>query len=187
MAKEKNKIFFRKIEDLKAVEMLKGEVEAALGDETRILSDSKLAMELDKAYKASNIQAAGVGGAAAAVGVAGAAGAAYLGPSLPLIVSTSLATGLIAWPLVAAGGAAVAVGSAVGGIIHSKQKKEKEQLLLTAKTRYMIELPKLQERLEKQRKLEARAIQERLDLLDRLLFALIRTQKELASDLNIEQ
>lgn len=187
MAKKKDNMIYKKMKDLEAIECLKAEVEAALGDETRIISDSKLAMELDKAYKASKIQAAGVGGAATAVGVAGAAGAAYLGPALPLIVSTSLATGLIAWPLVAAGGAVVAAGSAVGGIIHSKQKKEKEQLLLQAKMRYLLELSKMQERLEKQRKLEERAIQERRDLLDRLLFALKRTQKELASDLKLEQ
>ena len=183
MAKKKNQVYFRKLEDMKAVDILVEEVEAALGDETRILSDSKLAMELDKVRKASKIQAVGVGGAAAAVAGAGAAGAAYFGPVVPLIVSTTAVTGLIAWPLIVTGGAVVAVGSAVGGIIHSKQKKKIEQQLWATKTRYMTELSKLQKRLEKQRRLESRAVKERLDLLDNLAFALEKTQKELESDL----
>lgn len=182
MAKEKIKYESMK-ELVKSVEALKEEIHSALGDETRIASDSKLAMSVDKEWKLTKAQTAGLGAAAGAAGVA-----AYFGPALPLIASTTLATGLIAWPLVAAGAGASAIGAVGGKIIHSKvtQKKSRQQLL-EKKVEYIQELQVLQDRLKKQIELEIRAVEERRELLEKLHFWTARTIKVLYDDLKITE
>lgn len=181
MAKEKIKYESMK-ELVKSVEALKEEIHSALGDETRIASDSKLAMSVDKEWKLTKAQTAGLGAAAGAAGVA-----AYFGPALPLIASTTLATGLIAWPLVAAGAGASAIGAVGGKIIHSKVTQKSRQQLLEKKVEYIQELQVLQERLKEQIELEIRAVEERRELLEKLHFWTARTIKVLFDDLKITE
>lgn len=177
MGKKKN---YKNLKDLEAVEALKVEVEEALGDDSKTLEDSRIAKALAKEKKMDMKQIAGLGTA----GAVGVAGLAYYGAALPLIISTSLVTGIIAWPVVLAGGAVVAAGSAAK-IIHSKTKKSKEEQLVDAKNHYLAEIMTLQDRMDKQIKLETQATQSRREYLNWLSCLLEGTKRELASDLGL--
>lgn len=180
MGKKKN---YKSLKDLEAVEALKVEVEEALGDDSKTLEDSRIAKALAKEKKMDMKQIAGLGTAGAA-GAVGVAGLAYYGAALPLIISTSLVTGIIAWPVVLAGGAVVAAGSAAK-IIHSKTKKSKEEQLVDAKNHYLAEIMTLQDCMNKQIELETRATQSRRVYLNWLYSLLEGTKQELASDLGL--
>lgn len=185
MEKEKKtKVNFKTAKSVeKSMEVLKSEVTAALNDEKRVLQDSKLAVEINKEIQKQKTAGVGMGVAGAAAGVAGVAGVAHFGAAVPLIISTSIAAGLLPVTLIAAAGTAV-VGTVVGVVGGSKVAQAK----LDEKKRGCIEeLKDLHASLVDRRELEKNAVQERCDLLDSLIFCAEDFSEKLKADLRLRK
>ena len=188
---KKKQTYFYETEKVLDVVMnqFRTEVGKALNNEQMLLKDCPLAMAINQEIKKQNAADTVKGIAGTAAGVvgtaAGVAGVAHFGSAIPLILSTSLAVGMVPVTLAAVTGAAV-VGSAVavvgGKKVVVRKKLERLEELDGKKIECIREAEGLRTELADRRELETYAVQERLDLLDNL----IRGIQSFIHDLNMD-